>query len=236
MKISELVKRADVRKETIHYYIRAGLLPKPRKLGSNSAEYDESYVERIRLIKDLQNDFFFPLPTIKKIMWEHRGATKQAVLKLRSEYFRPMEQYLGSGVVGDEAFLEATGLSPKLLPRFQEWGFLNPKVVDGRNVYTQDDIIIAKVLINMGELGFSRQNGFTAEALKDIVDKFHVIVHELISYMVDVTRDWKAADREELSVMGHEIFGVFFYHLYRKLANEELENLLQGEPDAAPKD
>jgi DNA-binding transcriptional MerR regulator len=229
MKISELAKKADVPKQTVHYYIRAGLLPKPRKLGSNSAEYDESYVERIKLIKDLQKDFFFPLPTIKKIMWEHRGAAKQAQLKLRSEYFRPMEQYLGSGVKGDEAFLEATGLNPKYLPVFKEWGFISEKVVDGQNVYSQDDVIIAKVLIDMPKIGLSRKNNFTTEGLRNIAHKFRDIVEEEIQYFIDATKDWKPADRKELSLLGHEIMGVLFYHLYRKMANEILEERLPGD-------
>ena len=113
MKISDLAKLTGVPKQTIHYYIRSGLLPKPQKLSNNSADYDESFVERIRLIKELQNDFFFPLPTIKKILWEHRGASKQAMLKLRMEYFRPLEHYLGTGVVGDAEFQKATGLAER---------------------------------------------------------------------------------------------------------------------------
>jgi DNA-binding transcriptional MerR regulator len=229
MKISELAKKADVPKQTVHYYIRAGLLPKPRKLGSNSAEYDESYVERIKLIKDLQKDFFFPLPTIKKIMWEHRGAAKQAQLKLRSEYFRPLEQYLGSGVVGDEAFLEATGLDAKYLPRFKDWGYISDKVVDGENVYSQDDVIIAKVLIDMPKIGLSRKNNFQPEQLNTIAHRFRDIVKTQINYFLTATKDWKPADRNELSLLGHEIMGVLFYHLYRKMANEILEEGLPGE-------
>lgn len=230
MKISELAKRADVPKQTVHFYIRAGLLPKPRKLGSNSAEYDESYVERIRLIKDLQNDFFFPLPTIKKIMWEHRGASKQAMLKLRSEYFRPLEQYLGSGVEGDEAFLEATGLNPKWLPRFKQWGYISSKQVNGQSVYSQDDVIIAKVLIDMDELGFNRRNNFSPENLKELVNKFKGIVCDQITHFTQATRDSNPVEREELANMGHEVVGVLFYHLYRKLAREELERQLSEDP------
>lgn len=227
MKISELAKRAGVPKQTVHFYIRAGLLPKPRKLGSNSAEYDESYVERIRLIKDLQNDFFFPLPTIKKIMWEHRSATKQAMLKLRSEYFRPMEQYLGTGVVGDEAFLEATGIAAKYLPRFKEWGYISSKVDDdGQNVYSQDDVIIGKVLVNMGELGFNRKNNFDPAELRNIADKFKEIVKEQMGFFNRATKDMKSDEREELAALGNEIMGVLFYHLYRKMAHEEKEQTL----------
>lgn len=38
MKIGDLAQRTRITKETIHYYIREGLLPKPRKLGRNSAD------------------------------------------------------------------------------------------------------------------------------------------------------------------------------------------------------
>ena len=60
MKISDLVKRTQVSKETIHYYVREGLVPRPRKFAKNLASYNESYVERIRLIKELQDHHFLP--------------------------------------------------------------------------------------------------------------------------------------------------------------------------------
>ena len=41
---------------------------KPRKSGRNIADYDESMVEQIGLIKDLQENFFLPLSEIKKII------------------------------------------------------------------------------------------------------------------------------------------------------------------------
>ena len=66
MKIGELVKRTGVPKETIHYYIREGLLRKPRKSGSNVAEYTEGHVERILLVKELRDIFFLPIHDIKK--------------------------------------------------------------------------------------------------------------------------------------------------------------------------
>jgi len=68
MKISELVKRTGVPKETIHFYIREGLLRKPRKSGVNSAEYGERYVDQIQLIKDLRDNYYLPIPEIKKVV------------------------------------------------------------------------------------------------------------------------------------------------------------------------
>lgn len=224
MKISELAKRTGLPKQTIHYYIRTGLLPKPRMLSSNSADYDESYVERIALIKELQNDFFFPLPTIKKILWEHRSASKQAMLKLRMEYFRPMEYYLGTGVTGDEAFLEATGLAPRWIPLLQQWGFLSDRQENGENVYTQDDIIIGKVMVNMARIGINRKNNFQPDkTLPPLATVMRDLAHELIADFRHATKDMKPKDRQELASRGHEIMGVLFYHLYRKYAREFLQ-------------
>jgi DNA-binding transcriptional MerR regulator len=221
MKIAELAQRTEVPKQTIHYYIRSGLLPKPRKLGSNSAEYDESYVERIRLIKELQNDFFFPLPTIKKILWEHRGATKQAMLKLKSEFFRPVEQYLGTGVEGDEAFLAATGLAPRWLPKLQEWDLISSVVNNGVNVYTQDDICIARVMVSMAKIGIHRRQNFKPEhTMPTLAHMFRDIARMLTEDFQRATVDLKQAERENLSAWGHEIMGVLFYHLYRKYSQE----------------
>jgi len=68
MKIGELSKRTGVSKETIHFYIRKGLLRKPRKIGKNVAEYNENYVDQILLIKALRENYFLPLPVIKDLI------------------------------------------------------------------------------------------------------------------------------------------------------------------------
>ena len=111
MKIKELVQRSRVSKETVHYYIREGLLPKPRKRGRNIAEYDGSYVERIRMIKELQDNYFLPLAVIKNILKNRKKSPEgQSFLSLRREYFRPVDQLLPGEIAGEEAFRKATGL------------------------------------------------------------------------------------------------------------------------------
>ncbi len=237
MKIGELAKRTEVPKQTIHYYIRSGLLPKPRKLGSNSAEYDESYVDRIRLIKELQNDFFFPLPTIKKILWEHRSASKQAMLKLRSEFFRPVEHYLGTGVEGDDAFIAATGLARRWIPRLKEWGMLSQESRSGVNVYSQDDVAIAKVMVSMAKMGINRRLNFQPEVTMPMLSTlFRDIAKTLIEDFHRATVNMKQPERDDLATRGHEIMGVLFYHLYRKFAHEYLQRQRQEKAQDEGKD
>lgn len=68
-KVSELADKAGVTKRTIHYYISKGLLLPPNGSGVNST-YDDSHLERLLLIKKLQNEFM-PLNKIREYILEN---------------------------------------------------------------------------------------------------------------------------------------------------------------------
>ncbi|MFF7200668.1 MerR family transcriptional regulator [Streptomyces sp. NPDC008141] len=53
MRISELSRRSGVSTATIKYYLREGLLPPGRATAATQAEYGESHVRRLRLIRAL---------------------------------------------------------------------------------------------------------------------------------------------------------------------------------------
>jgi DNA-binding transcriptional MerR regulator len=81
-KMAELVRRTGLKKETIHFYINNDLLPRPRKTERNVAYYDESYVESIRLIKELQQKYFLPLKVIKQIVSQASARISTAEIDL----------------------------------------------------------------------------------------------------------------------------------------------------------
>ena len=51
MKISELAQAAHTQSETIRYYEREGLLPKPARTGANYRNYDTSHLQRLAFIR-----------------------------------------------------------------------------------------------------------------------------------------------------------------------------------------
>ncbi len=105
MKISDLVKRTQVSKQTIHYYVREGLVPRPPKFAKNLANYNESYVERIRLIKELQDHHFLPLSLIKRVLKYQKGTPeRKPLLQVQTNYFRPVDQLLPADVIGEQDF------------------------------------------------------------------------------------------------------------------------------------
>lgn len=65
VRVGELSRRTGATVATIKYYIREGLLPAGRLTASNQADYDESHVARLDLIRALREVAGLPVATIR---------------------------------------------------------------------------------------------------------------------------------------------------------------------------
>ena len=220
MKIRDLIHQTGVPKQTIHYYLQQGLLPKPRKLGKNLSEYDQRHVDLIRLIKELQEDFFLPLSVIKKILKKYmKEPETQALLKLRRDYFRPLNQLLAGKIKGVEAFLDETGLRPERLEQYEKWGLITPEIVDGQKIYSPDDQVIGKVIDEWRKIGLTVERGFEPDTVRDNFEVFQKIVESHRQYFFSIaSRTMAEAEMNEVAGLALEVTALFYYHLYRKLA------------------
>lgn len=228
MKMSELAERTGVPKETIHYYLREGVLRKPRKQGKNRADYSENYVEQIHIIKGLQDNYFLPLSVIKKIIKKQKrqSPSEKSSFQLLNEYFKPLERLLTSEITGREAFQEATGLSSTWLTQMEEWEVITAKIKNGHPVYSQDDIIIGKLLVDMDRLGFGPKDGYDPGNMKRIADFVRNYVQTgLRDYYQSNLGRLILPELTEKEVKIREMMSLFFYHVYRKLVREEFEQL-----------
>ena len=71
LKMSELAERSGVSAGTIKHYLREGLLGEGDEIvrtSRNMAYYPPDYVDRIQLIKRLQEDRFMPLRVIRRMV------------------------------------------------------------------------------------------------------------------------------------------------------------------------
>jgi len=223
MKISELSRRTHVPKETIHYYVREGFIPRPRKKGKNVSDYDESFVERILLIKQIQDHFFLPLSLIKKIVKQRdKFPELKSLLELRIGYFSPLDQFLQKEVVGEDALAKATGMAKKWIAKFEEWGVLSSVAREGQKVYSQDDVIVGKLLVDLDRAGFGPKDGVDPESARRYTDLFRQVVKMAHGNFLKADLDkFTPEENLERGTRGRELMGVFFYHLYRKLVREE---------------
>ena len=231
MKISQLVKRTGVPKETIHFYIREGLLRKPRKSSVNTADYNERYVDQIQLIKDLRDNYYLPIPEIKKIVKDFRkqSPSDQAISQFYSRFFRPADRLFAKVIKSRDDFRQETGLGKKWLAKAEEWGVITPEVLEnGKALFSPDDVAIGKLMVDMDHLGFGPKDGFDPEDLRYIAEFVK-------NYVVSVLKKYYESNLEKLTSKEyvdrasqyHEVISLFFYHLYRKFVREAASRLLE---------
>jgi AcrR family transcriptional regulator/predicted DNA-binding transcriptional regulator AlpA len=72
LRISDLEKITGIKRSTIHYYVRMGLLSPPRRTGKTMAYYHADHVGELRRIRELQDDGY-PISMIKEMKHGSKG-------------------------------------------------------------------------------------------------------------------------------------------------------------------
>jgi DNA-binding transcriptional MerR regulator len=180
MRIGQFARSTGVSRETVHFYLREGLLPPPEKVNARVAYFDEGHLARMRLIKRLQQ-VHLPLASIKEHIQAMEGHSTTEI-----ELFIPkLTDYLS--IDGDEAELsvdeivEQTGLTREQIARLEELGVLRPRSADGTLHYTQAErnaAAAAKMLLDQGveleDLRFLQRHA-------ELIEQEHgFILHHLI--------------------------------------------------------
>ncbi len=185
-------------------------------------------MERSRVIKELQDHCFLPLAVIKRILkFKKSSPEREWSLQLHTDYFRPVDKLLPEEIVGEEQFRNATGLGRRWLAKMEEWRIITPEVRNGQKTYSQNDLTLGKVIVDMDKIGLGPKDGFDPEALKFYRDMFRdIVIMSHRYYWQDGLGKLSSAERSMRSVQAREIMGVFFHHLYRKLSREVYESMV----------
>ncbi|MDT0309223.1 MerR family transcriptional regulator [Streptomyces sp. DSM 44917] len=68
MRLAELSERSGVSAASIKHYLREGLLPPGRRVGTTTSDYDEGHVRRLRLIRALIQVGKVPVATVREVL------------------------------------------------------------------------------------------------------------------------------------------------------------------------
>jgi DNA-binding transcriptional MerR regulator len=158
LKISELAEAAGVPVATVRHYLREGLLPEGRKTSRNMAYYPAATVERIRLIKLLQEERFMPLRVIRELL-DREGGDTEAVRALLAESDREIDRALARERerTPAAAVSERYDVPAAVLDRLAEVGILSP-AADG---YSPSDVRIVAAIARFRAGGYDERIGFT---------------------------------------------------------------------------
>jgi DNA-binding transcriptional MerR regulator len=68
LRVRDVSARTGLSRQAIHFYVQQGLVDAPHKTGQTSAYYTEEHVERILLVRKLQEEQFLPLKAIRALL------------------------------------------------------------------------------------------------------------------------------------------------------------------------
>ena len=163
LKMSELAERSGVSPGTIRHYLREGLLGDGRDIvrtSRNMAYYPPELVDRIKLIKLLQEERFMPLRVIRELLEREQGDPERVRDRLEAAD-RGLEVALArererqpAAEVGERYSVPAD-----VLARLAEIGVLSPP----EQGYSLSDVRIVEAISRFRAGGYDERIGFTAE-------------------------------------------------------------------------
>ena len=193
LKMSELADASGVSAATIKHYLREGLLGGDDDIvrtSRNMAYYPPEYVERVRLIKRLQEDRYMPLKVIRGMMDSDPGRAA-ALIELED---RILERAIAAGEgerVSAAEVRRRYEIPANVLDRLAELGVLTPTA----RGYDADDAAIIEAISRFRAGGYDEQLGFTVfdtlryrEALEPLVAEEVRTLLDRLAGEVDVER------------------------------------------------
>jgi DNA-binding transcriptional MerR regulator len=189
LKMKELAEASGVSAGTIKHYLREGLLPDPVRTSRNMAYYPPEFVERIKLIKQLQEERFMPLKLIRSVLDEDPDRAR-ALVELEDRILERARQ-------GDRSRVSAAELRRRyrvpqeVLDRLAELEVLTPS---GRG-YGARDVEIVEAISRFRAGGYDERIGFTVydtvrykRALEELVREEVQVLMERLAGEVDPDR------------------------------------------------
>jgi DNA-binding transcriptional MerR regulator len=200
LKISELAEEAGVPVATVRHYLREGLLPEGEKTSRNMAYYPPELVERIRLIKQLQEERFMPLRVIGELL-DNEGSERE-----RTPAATLSERY---------------DIPPEVLDRLAELGVLSP-TAEG---YSHSDVRIVEAIARFRAGGYDERIGFTVYDAARFLEPLRELARREVEMLSEkVVARFEPERAAELVEAGIDPLADLIAAMNSKLIYDELES------------
>ena len=193
LKISEIAERAEVPVATVRHYLREGLLPEPVKTSRNMAYYPPEFADRIRLIKQLQEERHLPLKVIREL--------------------------LDAGNVPEEEVLTRFDIPERALRRLTELGVLSP-TDEG---YSQADVRIVEAISRFRAAGWNETTGFGARDVARLMTGLEPVIEDELRLLTERFSALDPERAGDILEGGAAPFPALIGALHTKLLTAELE-------------
>ena len=218
LRMKELAEASGVSAGTIKHYLREGLLPEPVKTSRNMAYYPPEFVERIKLIKQLQEERFMPLKHIRAVL-EDDPERARALVELEDRILERALQREQRRISAAE-LRRRCDVPQEVLDRLAELGVLTPN----SRGYGPRDVEIVEAISRFRAGGFDERIGFTVYDTLRYKRALEELVKEEVEVLMDrLVGEMDAARAFELIEAGVDPLRDLISALHDKLLVAELE-------------
>jgi len=179
LRMRELAEASRVPAPTIKHYLREGLLPEPVKTSRNMAYYPPEFVDRIKLIKQLQEERFMPLRAIRSLLKEGPERVR-ALLEVEDRIFE-------RALAGERTRTSATevreryGVPREVLDRLEELEIVS----SNSRGYSPSDVKIIEAISRFRAGGYDEEIGFTVYDTLRYRTALEALVKEEVGMVMD---------------------------------------------------
>jgi DNA-binding transcriptional MerR regulator len=226
LKMSELAEQSGVSSGTIKHYLREGLLPEPVRTSRNMAYYPPDFVERIRLIKRLQEERFMPLRLIKDVIDDDPDRAV-ALVELEDRILERAVTAQESGRISRSDVKRRYEVPENVLKRMEELGILTPT----SRGYDQDDVGIIEAISRFRAGGYDESLGFTVYDALRYREYLQPLVADEVRVLLDRLAGEVSVDRAvEIIAAGSEPLRDLIGAVHSKLLLAELRRERDSRP------
>jgi DNA-binding transcriptional MerR regulator len=186
LRMRELAAASGVSAGTIKHYLREGLLPEPVRTSRNMAYYPPEFVERIKLIKQLQEERFMPLKVIKRMLDDDPDRAR-ALIEIEDRILERATQDDQSRVSAAEV-RRRYDVPQEVLDRLEKIAILEPN----SRGYSASDVKIVEAISRFRAGGYDERMGFT---VYDTL-RYKRALEELVKEEVQVLMERVAGEME----------------------------------------
>jgi DNA-binding transcriptional MerR regulator len=223
LRMRDLVRESGLPRETIHFYIQQGLLPKALKTGRNTALYAPEHLERLRRIRELQERQFLPLRAIRAILDD---TADEDLTSEQEDLVRRVRATLGGWIHEQlNPTVAVSDFVPSRVPRQElrelvEAGLVRVHGTADRGTLTEDDAVILECWAQFKEAGLGPDRGVGPEEFR----LYDTAMEQLVRREARLAlRAYAGAPAEEISRVVEQsgpIIGRLLSALHRKRLRE----------------
>lgn len=235
LRMADLVRLTGIPKETIHFYMREGLLPPAEKTSRNMAWYSSQHVHTLTVIRDLQDKHLLPLKAIKALLYDKDNysftpAQQALIERIRQQRLADLVSASRPGEASVAVLAEQLQISSQELAELRQTGMI---CSDDPEVPGQDEAEVLNLWKAIREAGLSPARGFSPRDMAFIARAVDRLFEDEVQLFKERLSD---LDNDEiaplLNVVLPSVHRLFALRHERKI-NALLEAFSTAQPNSA---